>query len=121
VFELTGDPQVLNPAIDTAGFGARVIIGSWYGVKSSEVRFGHRFHRSRIVLISSQVSTLPVEFTARWDRSRRLIVVWEMIRSIRPSQFITHEIPVENAAEAYRYLDLHPAETLQVLLTYSGQ
>jgi alcohol dehydrogenase len=33
VFELSGEPSALNAAIRSCGFGGRVVIGSWYGVK----------------------------------------------------------------------------------------
>jgi 2-desacetyl-2-hydroxyethyl bacteriochlorophyllide A dehydrogenase len=120
VFELSGNPQTLDAAITTAGFGSRIIIGSWYGTKPTTVRLGGRFHRSRIRLISSQVSTLPHEFSARWTTARRLATAWDMIRCVKPSRFITHEFPVEKAAEAYALLDQRPSETVQVVLTYSG-
>jgi threonine dehydrogenase-like Zn-dependent dehydrogenase len=41
-----------------------------------------------------------------------------MLRRTRPARLITHEIPVENAAEAYDLLDRRPAEVLQVVFTY---
>jgi threonine dehydrogenase-like Zn-dependent dehydrogenase len=121
VFELSGDPQVLNAAIAAAGFGARVVIGSWYGTKRSDIQLGGRFHRSRIRLISSQVSSLPAELTARWSPSRRLEVAWEMIRRIQPAQFITHDIPVQRVSTAFELLDQRPSEALQVVLTYGGK
>ncbi len=118
VFELTGDPRALDLAIDAAGFAARVVIGSWYGAKTAQVRLGGRFHRSRIRLLPSQVSTLPAAFTARWDRRRRFATAWETIRRIHPARFITHEVPAEQAAEAYDLLDRRPVEALQVVLKY---
>ena len=57
VFELSGNPQTLDAAIATAGFAARIIIGSWYGTKPAAVNLGGRFHRSRIRMLSSQVSS----------------------------------------------------------------
>lgn len=118
VFELTGDPAALNVAIDLAGFAGRIVIGSWYGNAPVAVDLGGRFHRSRIRLVASQVSTLPPEFAARWDRTRRLQTAWEMIRRHRPSRLITHAIPLERAAEAYELLDRRPEEALQVVFTY---
>lgn len=120
VFELSGKPQTLDAAIATAGFGSRIIIGSWYGTKPATVNLGGKFHRSRIRLISSQVSSLPHEFLARWTTARRLATGWDMIRWVKPSRFITHAFPVEKAAEAYALLDQRPAETAQVVLTYTG-
>jgi 2-desacetyl-2-hydroxyethyl bacteriochlorophyllide A dehydrogenase len=118
VFELSSDPTTLNLAINLTGFGGRVVIGSWYGTKSAAVDLGGRFHRSRIRLIASQVSTLPTIFLARWDRTRRLETAWEMLRRIRPSRLITHELPVERAPEAYELLDRRPDQALQVVLAY---
>jgi len=118
VFELSGDPSALNTAIELAGFGSRIVMGSWYGASSAVVHLGGRFHRSRIRLIASQVSTLPAGFTTRWDRHRRGETAWEMIRLTQPSRLITHEMPVEQAANAYDLLDRRPEEALQVVLTY---
>jgi len=118
VFELSGEPSALNAAIAACGFGGRIVIGSWYGTKPAVLDLGGRFHRSRIRLISSQVSTLPAEASARWDPARRVETAWEMIRCVRPSRFITHEMPVERAAEAYDLLDRRPEDVLQVVFTY---
>lgn len=118
VFELSGHPPALNAAIAAAGFGARIVLGSWYGTRPVNVDLGGRFHRSRIRLIGSQVSTLPPPFLARWTKQRRYAAAWELIRRTAPSRLITHEFPVEAAGEAYAFLDQNPAQALQVLLTY---
>jgi 2-desacetyl-2-hydroxyethyl bacteriochlorophyllide A dehydrogenase len=120
VFELSSDPSALNAAIELTGFGGRIVIGSWYGTAPAVVGLGGRFHRSRIRLIASQVSTLPAAFAARWDRERRRQSAWEMIRLTRPSRLITHELPVEDAAEAYDLLDRRPEAALQVVFTYAS-
>lgn len=118
VFELSGHPPALDAAIAAAGFGARVVLGSWYGTRPAAVNLGGSFHRSRIRLIGSQVSTLPPGFMARWSRRRRFAVAWGLIGRTVPSGLITHEFPVEAAGEAYALLDQNPVQALQVLLTY---
>jgi threonine dehydrogenase-like Zn-dependent dehydrogenase len=118
VFELSGRPSTLNAAIAVCGFGSRVVIGSWYGTQPAALDFGGRFHRNRIRLISSQVSTLPTHMTARWDKARRREAVWDLIRNIKPSRFITHEVAVQQAADAYELLDRQPEDVLQVVFTY---
>jgi 2-desacetyl-2-hydroxyethyl bacteriochlorophyllide A dehydrogenase len=119
VFELSGHPAALDSAIAAAGFGARIVLGSWYGTRPVAVDLGGNFHRSRIRLIGSQVSTLPPGFLARWSRQRRQAVAWDLIRRTAPSRLITHEIPAEAAGEAYALLDQNPAQALQVLLTHA--
>jgi alcohol dehydrogenase len=118
VYELTGAPEALDQAIAAAGFAGRVVIGSWYGRKRVSLDLGGRFHRSRMRLISSQVSTLAPEHSGRWDKARRFSLAWEMLGRIRPSRLISRRIPLAQAAEAYRLLDESPGEVVQVVLEY---
>lgn len=117
-FELSGAPAALDSAIALCGYAGRIVIGSWYGTRRAPLDLGGRFHRSRIQLVSSQVSTLSPDLLARWDIPRRLAVAWEMLRAVRPAQLITHRIPFARAAEAYRMLDERPEDALQVVLGY---
>jgi 2-desacetyl-2-hydroxyethyl bacteriochlorophyllide A dehydrogenase len=118
VFELSGSPAVLEQAIDTCAYAGRVVIGSWYGRKKAELDLGGRFHRSRIRLISSQVSTIAPELSGRWTKERRFNLAWDMLRKIRPSQLVTQRIPIQRAASAYELLEKHPDQSIQILFTY---
>lgn len=118
VYELSGNPLALNDAVQVTRYSGRVVIGSWYGEKESPLNLGGAFHRSRVKMIASQVSTVAPELSARWDKSRRFGVAWEALRRIQPEKWITHRFPLSQAAEAYRLLDERPHETIQVLLTY---
>ncbi|MFZ5857714.1 MAG: zinc-dependent alcohol dehydrogenase [Chloroflexota bacterium] len=118
VYELTGRPETLNDAITAARFSGRVVIGSWYGEKRAPIDLGGAFHRSRIKLISSQVSTIAPELSARWDKSRRFEVAWDALKRIQPEKWITHRFPLSQAADAYRLLEERPQETIQVIITY---
>lgn len=120
VIELTGNPSALNAAVETAAFGGRIIVGSWYGRKRAPLDLGGRFHRSRIRLVSSQVSTIAPELSGRWTKARRFQVAWDAIRRIRPSRWITHRFPVERADEAFQLLDAAQPETLQVVFEYGS-
>jgi 2-desacetyl-2-hydroxyethyl bacteriochlorophyllide A dehydrogenase len=118
VFELSGNPQALDQAIAVTGFGGRVVIGSWYGEKRVQLNLGGRFHRSRIRLISSQVSTVDPKRRGRWDRSRRLQVALRMIEKLKPASLITHRFSIDKAAQAYELLDRHAEEAIQVIFAY---
>ena len=118
-FELSGNPKALNDAIALTRFSGRVVIGSWYGEKRAPIDLGGAFHRSRIKLISSQVSTIAPELSARWDKSRRFEVAWDALARIQPEKWITHRFPLDRAADAYRLLDERPQETIQIIFTYS--
>ncbi len=117
-YELSGSPSALDQALEATGYAGRVVVGSWYGSKLASLNLGGRFHRSRIRLISSQVSSIAPRFTGRWTKARRFETAWDMIRQIRPSRFITHRFPIQEAARAYELLDQKPGEAIQVLFTY---
>jgi 2-desacetyl-2-hydroxyethyl bacteriochlorophyllide A dehydrogenase len=118
-FELSGSPSALNDAIESTTFSGRVVIGSWYGQKRAEINLGGAFHRSRIKLISSQVSTISPELSGRWDKSRRFDVAWNALERIKPEKWITHRFPLDKAEEAYRLLDENPQETIQVIFDHA--
>ncbi len=119
VYELSGSPSALDQAIAMTGFDGRIVIGSWYGKKTAQLSLGGAFHRSRIKLISSQVSTISPELSGRWTKDRRFEVAWLQLAKIEPSRWITQVFPFERAAEAYRKIAEEPQETLQVILKYS--
>lgn len=117
--ELSGAPAALDDAIALTGFGGRVVIGSWYGEKRASLDLGGAFHRSRIKLIASQVSTIAPELRGRWDKTRRFEVAWEALERIQPQKWITHRFPLEQAREAYRLLDENPQETIQIIFEHN--
>jgi len=119
-YELSGNPAALDQAIAVTGFNGRIVIGSWYGQKRADLNLGGRFHRSRLRLISSQVSTVAPEWGGRWSKRRRLQVAWRMLQQVRPAHLITHRFPIEQASQAYDLLDQHPEDAIQVLFTYEA-
>ena len=118
IFELSGHSAALNQAIEMAGPEARVVVGSWYGSKPVELNLGERFHRERLQLIGSQVSQLRAQHRAAWDKDRRLRIAWSKLAELRPSQLISHQFGIHQAAQAYQLLDEHPEQALQVLFNY---
>ncbi len=118
-FELSGAPQALQQAIDITGFSGRILIGSWYGRKPVTLNLGGDFHRSRIRLISSQVSTLAPALQGRWTKARRLQVAWSWLSIVHPSDLITRKLPFDQAPQAYSLLDKRPEKHLQIIFTYT--
>jgi len=119
-FELSGRPETLNDALAITGFSGRIVIGSWYGEKRAEIDLGGAFHRSRIKLISSQVSTVAPELSGRWNKARRFDVAWKALERIKPERWITHRFFIDSAKEAYCLLDENPQEAIQVVFDYKS-
>ena len=116
VFELSGNPHALQQAIDGAGYAAKIVVGSWYGTKAVSLELGSRFHRKRLEIISSQVSTLAPELRGRWTHRRRMNFAIEMLDAIGKPEWVTHRYQLENAADAYRMIDGNSEDWLQVVL-----
>jgi len=118
IYEVTGNPSTIEIAMPLTAFGGRMIIGSWYGTAKSRVQLASHFHRRRIRIVSSQVSTLAPEFCGAWTKERRLAVTKSMLGPIQPSRFITHRFPIADSKRAYTLLDEEPEKAIQILLTY---
>lgn len=127
-FELSGNPAALDAAVSATGYDGRVIIGSWYGTKPTELDLGGRFHRSRITLSSSQVSTIDPSLRGRWNRSRRMELAWAQLNDAL-ADLLTDQHPFESAPEVYARLGgdaTEPdeasgaTETVGTLFSYEG-
>lgn len=117
VYELTGRPSVLNDAVQHTGFAGRLVVGSWYGTKTAPIDLGSHFHRSRMRVISSQVSTIDPTLQGRWSKERRMSVVLDLLDPVAPSRLISDRFAVDEAPSVYEQL---AADTsmLQPIFTY---
>ena len=104
VYEVSGVPDALNLAISLTGFCSRIVIGSWYGSKSAQIALGGAAHRNRLQIVTSQVSTLAPALGGRWDKPRRFALAWELIRQLRPQQWIGERMVLNAAATLYQRL-----------------
>ncbi len=118
VYELSGDPTALDSALDVVGYDGRIVVGSWYGSKQSRLSLGEQFHRDRIEIESSQVSTISPSLRGRWSIDRRRERALEQLQTIDTGPMITDRIPFDSAHTAYEKLDSSPETTVQVVLGY---
>ena len=117
-FELSGNPQALDMAVQMAGFNGRVVVGSWYGTKQATLNLGDHFHRNQMSLISSQVSQIRPQWNGRWSKQRRFQTVHKMLTQLNPSQLITHRYPIQQAAKAYQQSHNAPEQVIQPIFIY---
>lgn len=117
-FELSGNPTALDDAIDATGYAGRVIVGSWYGTKDVSLNLGGEYHRSHVRLQSSQVSRIDPAHADRWNKDRRMDYVRSWLAETDLSALLTHELPLDRAAEAYQLLENDPGEAVQVAFSY---
>jgi 2-desacetyl-2-hydroxyethyl bacteriochlorophyllide A dehydrogenase len=122
--EASGSAAGFRLALSCCGFSARLVVGSWYGRTArgqAFEAFDTLFHRNRVRIIPSQVSTIDPSLTGRWSRARRLASAWEAIRSLRPGRLITHRVPFALAADAYRLIAGSQGLTIQVMLVHESR
>ena len=116
--ELSGAPEALNEAIEVTGYAGQVLVGSWYGIKDVSLDLGGSYHRSHIRIRSSQVSRVDPDHAGRWDKERRMEYVRSWLGRADVSEMFTHRLDVGEAPKAYRLLDEHKDEAVQVVFTY---
>jgi threonine dehydrogenase-like Zn-dependent dehydrogenase len=118
VYELTGNPEVLNEALDVCGYDTRIVVGSWYGSKQAPIDLGGRFHRRHISIISSQVSTIAPSLRGRWSKDRRFHSVLQQLQTLPVDSLITHEFSLTEASRAYANLLSEEKNITQCIFQY---
>jgi len=116
--EASGNPAALNQALDSVAFGGTIVVCSWYGTKPASLMLGGAFHRRRLRIVSSQVSTIDTALQPRWSRERRQALACELLPRLKLNGLISHSFPMAHSAEAYDLVDAHPEKAMQVVLTY---
>jgi 2-desacetyl-2-hydroxyethyl bacteriochlorophyllide A dehydrogenase len=118
LIEATGNPDALGERLDLLATEGVALVASWYGSKPVTLPLGGDFHRRRLEIRSSQVSTLGSR-AARWDRQRRLETTRALLGELPLSALASHTLPFERAPEAYAALDRGDDGLVHVALAYS--
>jgi 2-desacetyl-2-hydroxyethyl bacteriochlorophyllide A dehydrogenase len=95
--EASGNPDVLGGALALLAHEGTALVCSWYGTKPVPLPLGAEFHRRRLTIRSTQVSTIPAALAGRWDRRRRLEAARELLTDLPLAALATHEFPFERA------------------------
>jgi threonine dehydrogenase-like Zn-dependent dehydrogenase len=118
VIEATGDPVALDAAIACAGREATIVIASFYGSRTHPLSLGSEFHRRRLTLRATQVSTVPPLRAPRWSSSRRFALVRSLLFDERLDRLVEATRPFDEAPGTYAELDAAPGEHGQVVFHY---
>lgn len=120
VVEVSGNPAALAGALDLLAHEGTALVASWYGTKAVSLPLGGAFHRRRLVVRSTQVSTIPVALSGRWTVPRRRRVAAELLDELHDEllTIATHEFAFADAAAAYAALDAATDGFLHVALRY---
>ena len=116
--ELSGAPAALPGALALLAHEGTALVGSWYGKQEVVLPLGGAFHRRRLTIRSSQVSTIPAALAGRWDVARRRRVAAALLDVLPLSALATTEIPFDEAPQAYAALDRRAPGVVHVALRY---
>lgn len=117
-FDVGGRPSSAAAAVRALGHGGRLILASWQGNDFLIPGAGTDFHRKRLRIVTSQVSTLAPELTARWSPERRAREVWRRLADWPVEGLISHELPFQSAQDALTGLQDSKHDYFQVVLQY---
>ena len=105
VIEVSGNPDVLRSSLSLLGHEGTVLVASWYGTKEVTLPLGAEFHRRRLTLRSTQVSTIPARLGHRWTPARRRATAAELMDTLPLADLATHTFAFDDAADAYSAVD----------------
>jgi 2-desacetyl-2-hydroxyethyl bacteriochlorophyllide A dehydrogenase len=119
VIEASGRPDVLGDTLPFLAHEGEALVVSWYGTKVVRLPLGAEFHRRRLRIRSTQVSSIPAALAGRWSRDRRRAVARDLLHELPLAPLATHSFPFEQAAEAFAAVDRGDAGLMHAALCYT--
>ncbi len=118
--ELSGSYRALHEAVRATAPGGRVVAAGFYQGEADGLRLGEEFHHNRIQLVSSQIGGVPTGLMGRWtpERLHRTFMSLVFDGRVDVAPLISHVVPCDEVADAYRLLDERPGEALQTVLDF---
>jgi 2-desacetyl-2-hydroxyethyl bacteriochlorophyllide A dehydrogenase len=116
--ESSGVPAALADGLSLLAHEGTALVASWYGTKPVPLPLGAEFHRRRLTIRSSQVSTIPAAAQGRWTRDRRRAAAASLLADLPLDVLATTEYPFDDAASAYASIDRGDPGLIHVALRY---
>jgi threonine dehydrogenase-like Zn-dependent dehydrogenase len=118
VIDASGNPDAPAMALNMLAHEGTLLIASWFGTKPVVLPLGGAFHRRRLIIRSTQVSTVPARLSGTWTRSRRRRETVELLTELPLAQLCTHVFAFGQAAEAFRAVDEGIPGLMHAVLDY---
>lgn len=118
IIEASGNPQALADALPLLAHEGMALVASWYGNKEVRLALGAEFHRRRLTIRSTQVSTIPARLSDRWTTDRRRLAARDLLQRLPLGELATHTFPFEQAADAFAAVDEGDQGLMHVALGY---
>ena len=120
VIDASGNPEVPARALDMLAHEGTLLVASWFGNKAVQLPLGGAFHRRRLTIRSTQVSTIPARLSAVWTVARRRAEAAALLPELPLEELCSHIFPFADAADAFRAVDENPPGLMHAVLDYDG-
>jgi threonine dehydrogenase-like Zn-dependent dehydrogenase len=118
VIDASGNPDAPAMGLNMLAHEGTLLIASWFGTKPVVLPLGGAFHRRRLIIRSTQVSTVPARLSGTWSRSRRRQEATELLAELPLAPLCTHVFAFSQAAEAFRAVDKGTPGLMHAVLDY---
>ncbi len=118
LIEVSGRPEALAAGLELLAHEGTALVASWYGTKPASLPLGGAFHRRRLTIRSTQVSTIPAALAAQWSVARRREVAAGLLGALPLGALATHEFAFDEAPAAFAALDRGEEGLLHAALRY---
>jgi threonine dehydrogenase-like Zn-dependent dehydrogenase len=118
VVDASGNPDAPALALNMLGHEGTLLIASWFGTKPVVLPLGGAFHRRRLIIRSSQVSTIPARLSGTWTRSRRRRETVDLLAELPLAELCTHVFAFGQAADAFQAVDEGIPGLMHAVLNY---
>lgn len=120
--EVSGSYAALHEAIRSVAYSSRVCAAGFFQGDGTALRLGDEFHHNRVQIVGSQISGVAPGLRHRWDEFRltRTAMALAASGTLRLEELVTHRMPIDKAAAAFRLLDEGSRDVLQVVLVGEG-
>ena len=118
VIDASGNPGAPAMALDMLAHEGSLLVASWFGTKPVVLPLGGAFHRRRLTIRSTQVSTVPARLSGTWTRSRRQLEALQLLPELPLAELCTHVFAFSKAAEAFRAVDEGTPGLMHAVLDY---
>jgi len=120
VIDASGSPDAPAMALDLLAHEGTLLVASWFGTKPVTLPLGGAFHRRRLTIRSTQVSTVPARLSGTWSRARRRQETVALLAELPLAQLCTHAFGFDAAAEAFLAVDQGQPGLMHAVLNYDG-
>ena len=118
MIDASGNPDAPALALDLLAQEGTLLVASWFGVKPVTLPLGGAFHRRRLVIRSTQVSTVLARLAGTWTPARRRRETVDLLAGLPLAPLCTDVFPFDRAADAFQAVDQGRPGLMHAVLDY---